>query len=812
MYSPITYKLSAIAMLFLMIFTGLKAQNQISGTIIDENNLPLSYAGVMLLQASDSLLIKGEVSDDEGHFSFKDIPAGEYVVGISMISYDDLFTAAFTLDTDTQQELGTLQLRPGATDLAEVEVVAKKPLFEQRIDRLVVNVAQSVTSAGSTALEVLERSPGVVVNRQANDISISGRSGVVVMINNKISRLPIDAIIQQLEAMPADNVERIEVITTPPANFDAEGNAGIISIILRKNLAEGLNGTANVSAGYGFHEKWGGNFNFNYRKGKWNVFGDYGTDYNETYQQFTSYRGFTNAAGNFIENDNVSDRDPIQKNQNGRLGVDFQLTDRTVVGVLGSWSERDWHMDAVNTVDRSENNQLVDRLIIDNDEDNVWRNWLANINVQHELKNNGRLNFDLDYTSYDNTNPSNYINNFFNPEGNQIDQTALRVRKDTPIDIYVFKADYSQELSEGLSIEAGLKGNFSEFGNDFSVENLEEDLWVSDPQFTANYSLMEYIGAAYATASWQITPKTGLKAGLRYEYTDSELGSETQPKIVDRTYGNLFPSLFLSRDLAEQQQLQFSYSRRINRPDFTQLAPFVIFVDPNTLLSGNVALQPAYTDALRLGYRYKSYFFSLDYGYTNDAISRFQPQVDQETNQQINASVNMEYQQNLSASISFPLQLTDWWSMRNNIVGFWQENRIPQGDESVNISATTLRVNHTQTFQLPSQWSAEFSAFYMSPVAFGLVISKPFGDLALGFQKKFGESRSSMSINFTNLLQTYFRSEIEDDNVDFAYRGQFGFAERRVRVTYTYNFGNQGVKANRQRSTGSEEERRRVGQ
>ncbi|MEL7222643.1 MAG: outer membrane beta-barrel protein, partial [Bacteroidota bacterium] len=480
MCTPITCRLLAIAMLFLMFLTGLRAQNQINGTIIDENSVPLSYAGVMLLQAADSLLIKGEVSDDEGRFSFADIPAGEYLVGISMISYDDLFTASFTLDADSQEELGTLQLLPGATDLAEVEVVAKKPLFEQRIDRLVVNVAQSVTSAGSTALEVLERSPGVVVNRQANDISISGRSGVVVMINNKISRLPIDAIIQQLEAMPADNVERIEVITTPPANFDAEGNAGIISIILRKNLAEGLNGTANVSAGYGFHEKWGGNINFNYRKGKWNVFGDYGTDYNETYQEFTSYRGFTNAAGNFIENDNVSDRDPIQKNQNARLGIDFQLTDRTVVGVLGSWSERNWQMDAVNTVDRSENNQLIDRLVIDNDEGNIWNNWLANVNVQHELNNNGRLNFDLDYTRYDNTNPSNYVNNFFNPDGDLIDQTALRVRKDTPIDIYVFKADYSQDLSEDLKLEAGVKGNFSAFGNDFSVENLEEDLWVSD--------------------------------------------------------------------------------------------------------------------------------------------------------------------------------------------------------------------------------------------------------------------------------------------------------------------------------------------
>ena len=699
-------------------------------------------------------------------------------------------------------------MQSGALQLEEVEVVAKKPLFEQRIDRLVVNVAQSVTAAGSTALEVLERSPGVIVNRQSNSIAIAGKSGVVVMINNKIYRLPMETLIQMLDGMPADNVERIEIITTPPANFDAEGNAGILSIILKKNLDEGLNGNFNASAGYGANEKYGSNMNFNYRRGKINIYGDYGYNFNHTAQLFTNYRSVL-SEGVLLENDNVSERDPTTENQNARLGLDVQLSDRTVMGVLGSWSQRHWRMDAINTVNRLTDGQLSDQLIVDNREVNLWGSWLANLNLQHEFKAGGRLTFDLDYAHYQNSNPTDYLNRFFDAEANLTAEEELRVGKTTPIDIYVGKLDYSREHSEGITLEAGVKGTLSEFQNDFSVENLIAGEWVSDPQFTADYTLDEKIGAAYTSLSWQISPKTGAKAGLRYEYTDSNLGTLTEPNIVDREYGNWFPSLFLSRDLNEGQQLQLSYSRRIYRPAYTDLAPFVIFLDPNTLLSGNVALQPAYSNNFSLGYRIQSWFISLNYGYTDDAISGFQPQVDPETNQQVNAALNMDYQQDVGLSVSFPLQITSWWSMRNNLVGFWQENQFTFGDKVVSADAATFRGNTTQTIQLPWDVNLEISGFFMSPVAFGLVRSKPFGDIAMGLQKQISE-RSSLRLNVTNLLEGNWESEANEPEINLNYRGLFGFAERRIRLTYSYNFGNTGLKAARNRQTGSADEQGRV--
>jgi len=790
--------------------TPLSAQTKITGIVLDEQEEALSYAGIMLLNASDSLLVKGDVSTDDGSFTFKAIPPGNYLIGISLVGYNDFFSPAFEIAaTEKELSLGTYRIAPNTLLLEEVEVVARRPLFEQRIDRLVVNVAQSITAAGGTALEVLERSPGIIVNRQTNSIAMSGKSGVVLMINNKINRLPVETIIQMLDGMPAANIERIEIITTPPANFDAEGNAGILSIILKKNQAEGLNGSINASVGYGAHEKYGSNINFNYRKGRVNLFGDYGYDFNHTAQVFTNYRSIVND-GMFIENDNISRRDPITQNYNGRLGLDINLSDKTVVGVLGTWGKRDWNMNAVNTVDRLVDQQLQERLIVDNQEINIWKNWLANFNLQHQFSEKSRMSLDLDYTEYDNDNPTDYVNRFFDPQGNLSNEEELRVGKKTPIGIYVGKLDYATSWGEKVSLEAGVKGTFSEFENDFSVENLLQEVWVSDDQYTAAYLLEEKIGAAYGTASWQITPKTGIKAGLRYEYTDSNLGTAEEPNIIDREYGNWFPSIFLTQELSEDKQLQVSYSRRINRPAYTDLAPFVIFFDPNTLLSGNVALQPAYTDAYRVGYRHQRWFFSLDYGYTDQAIARFQPQVDPETNQQINTPLNMDFQQNLSLSVSFPVDITEWWSMRYNLVSFWQNNQLSVNEQIVNNEGITFRGNTTQTFNLPWEINLEVTGFFMSPAAFGLIKSKPFGDIALGLQKNLGDKAGSIRINVANLLEGNFASTANQPDINLNYRGKFAFAERRVRLTYTYNFGSNKVKAARNRQTGSSEEQGRI--
>lgn len=556
--------------------------SNITGKVVESSGEPLPFANVLLLRSTDSTLVKGEVTDNDGSYAINNIPAGEYVLMVTMVGYVTLYSNTFSLDGGGSKEMGSFFIKEDVEQLKTVEVVAKKPLFEQKIDRMVVNVANSVTSAGSNALEVLERSPGVIVDRMNGGISMSGKGGVVVMINGKISRMSSDAVVHMLEGMTAENIESIELITTPPSNFDAEGNAGFINIVLRQNLEEGSNGSFSLNAGYGVHEKFGGSLNFNNRKGKFNLFGSYSYAYNRSQQVFTNYRN-VDFQGSPTETSSNSLRDPtLTQNHNLRLGTDFQLSKNTVFGILGTWSQRKWTMDAFNDVSIIESGVPISLLDIYIDETNLWNNYFGNLNFQHNFTKNQVLNIDFDYAYYRQDQPNDYLNQYFDGSGNLEQEEQLRVRKRTPIQFKVGKVDYTNNLGNNLVLEAGVKGAFSTFDNDISLETLEPLGWIVDPDFTADYTLYENILAAYSALTWKLNDNTNLKFGLRYEHTDANLGTVEEQNIVDRNYGNFFPSLFLSKAFNDNNKLQFAYSRRINRPDFTQLAPWIIFSDPNT--------------------------------------------------------------------------------------------------------------------------------------------------------------------------------------------------------------------------------------
>ncbi|MEO5906388.1 MAG: carboxypeptidase regulatory-like domain-containing protein, partial [Saprospiraceae bacterium] len=272
-------------------FSSLSGQSNLTGTIFDANRESVPYANVLLLTTTDSTLFRGSVAGDNGKFEINNIPSGSYLLRVSMIGYVELHSEIFQLDGNPgTKDFGELVINEDVVLMNAAIVIAKKPLFEQRIDRMVVNVANSITSAGTTALEVLERSPGVMVNRQNDAISLSGKNGVVVMINGRINYMQMDAVVRMLEGMSSDNIERIEIITTPPAGFDAEGNAGYINIVLRKNLEEGFNGSMGGNVGFGKGIQASGNTNFNLRRGKTNFYGDYTYVKKSQDQIFAFYR------------------------------------------------------------------------------------------------------------------------------------------------------------------------------------------------------------------------------------------------------------------------------------------------------------------------------------------------------------------------------------------------------------------------------------------------------------------------------------------------------------------------------------------
>lgn len=795
----------------LLISVFCQAQNVVSGSVSDGSGQPLSGASVLLLQAKDSTLVKGSVTTKTGHYLFEQIPGGNYLLAASYVGYKDVYSKIFQL-TGSGFTAPLIKIAEKEAALQNVTVSAKKPLFEQKIDRMVINVASSITNTGSTALEVLMRSPGIIVNQQNNTISMNGKEGVVVMLNGKLSRMPIDALVQMLAGMSSANIEKMELITTPPANFDAEGNAGFINIVLKKNMQYGTNGSITATAGYGFGggPVTGGSFNFNHRAAQFNFYGDYSFFRSEPNSNGNFYRKVVN--GSRVTESRMSTiREDFRRSHNSRLGIDYEAGAKTVIGVLVSGFSNMYGMQAVNRSNIFINGQLDTAMRIENPERHPLENYSVNFNLQQQFKPEERITLNVDHIFYKDANTLDYFNQFYRGDGSFLYSDKTRSNKETPIRFWVATADYYKRLSKKADMEAGIKSTFSHFINDVRVEREQQNVWTIDPGFTSKHTLNESILAAYTSFNFQLGEKTTSKAGLRYEYTQSNLGSETRKNIVDRKYGNLFPSIFLAHTLSEKSSLNFSYSRRITRPTFNDMAPFVYFIDPNTFFSGNAAVQPSTANSIKGDYLFKRAVFSLSYTIEKNTITNFTPQVDAATNKQTLVAENQKGRNMLSVTIALPFTITSWWNMQNNLVG----NRIHLNGHykgaALNVEQLFFNVNTTQSFTLPKEFSMELSAMYFSGGLFGIYQVQPFSSLNFGLQKKLGPKAGNLSLNITDFSgPPRYRVSIDAPEHNLVTNASLRFTATTIRLSYTKRFGNTNVKEKRNRVTGSEEERQRV--
>lgn len=800
----------------ILVFMGrsslLFAQTQIVGKISQATGEAIQFANILLLSATDSLLIKGEVSTVDGAFQFNSLPAGSYRIHITMLGFEDRDVPAFTLNgLAGTLDLGAFVLAPQAEQLEAVTVAAKKAMFEQKIDRLVVNVAGSITAAGTTALAVLERSPGVMVNRQNNSIALAGKNGVVVMMNGKVNRMPIDAVVQLLAGLPSSNIEKIEIITTPPANFDAEGNAGYINIVLKQSNDLGFNGAFTFSGGWGRGSIASAGTNFNYRKGRLNFFGDYA--YSRQAQEFSSTQDREALVGGEVVRTETSIvRDPsIQRNHTARLGMDYEWSKKTVVGVLISGYDNWYNQESINRAVISKN-QRPDTLInIANEEVNHWQNLGGNLNLQHTFSEKASLSLDVDYLHYNNDQPVDYLAEYFNGSGSFLFNRQTLSTKRTPINVGVAKVDYMREFSPKVKMEFGIKGTRARFDNDVAVFNVVNNVAAKLKDFTAEYRLLESIGAAYTAFDIKLNDQTELKLGLRYEYTNSNLGTAEVADIVDRQYGRFFPSIYLARTFSEDHSASFSFSRRVTRPTFNDLAPFVFFLDPYTFLSGNSALQPSFANGWKVDYRIKSILFSLQYTVEDSSIAIFQPRLLEGTNRLVLAAQNMKNLKTASFTLVFPWEPTKWWKIQHNFIGIWQEANNYYNDMPLQFQINNLQTVWINNFTLPKNFSAELIGFYQTKLLAGNAVSLPMGALNLGIQKQLKGNGGTLRFGVDDLfnsLKLRLQSSLPQDNLESSLT--LDFSQRTFKLSYSRNFGNNQLKGTRQRSTGSEEERKRV--
>lgn len=799
---------ASFALLTGFAFGKIEAQN-ISGMVQDADKKPVQSANVLLLNAADSSLVKGIITDAEGKYSFEKVKEGTYLLAASFTGKKETFTDRFKVSF-TKSFTKIINLNNSVVELKAVTVASKKPMFEQHIDRMVINVKNSITNAGGTALEVLEKSPGVTVNKQNSSIAINGKNGLKVMFNGKISYMPMDALVQLLAGISAGNIDRIELITTPPAKYDAEGNAGYINIVLINNPFEGVNGSYFLTAGYGKKPLATAGINFNYRSGRINLFGNYSFDYSDVIQPMTGFMQITKS-GNIITNSSFSNREGKRQAHNIRIGLDYQMDSSNIIGALVSGYDNEWTMVADNGATVSKNDLIDTFISARNHEINHWQNLMTNLNFQHDFGHRKVLHLDATYIFFKDNNPNTYANKYYKGSGDFLYDQELKSGKITPIHIQVFSADYSSSMGK-FTMEAGAKLSLSRFTNDVSVHELIQGDWIKDPILSAEYRLKENIAAGYTSLAATFN-KTSLKAGLRYEYTRSNLGTVKTANIINKKYGELFPTFYISQKLSESNSMNLSYSRRITRPAFNDLAPFTIFFDPKTFYTGNPALQPAIANAVQVSFVHKNLIASLSYTFEDNSIEGFQTErIDTVNNTLYLSAKNFDFEKFCTVSFSLPVQVTSWWSAQNNINGDWREVSTTFDKKPVHLQVFDFNVNSTQQFTLPNDYTIELTGYYYSPTFFGSNKLQPIYQVDVGIQKKFKNKKDLLRLAAADLFNSggHYRFEDQLGLNGTVLRGNLNFGMVAYKLTYTHNFGNNALKGKRDRSTGAEAELNRV--
>jgi len=775
------------------------AQNNIVGRITNSDKDALSFAEIKLAKVNDTLNIKPIISDNDGKFIFNNIKNGNYKLIVSALSFQEYETDIVIENKDF--EINPIVLKRQHI-LNEVTITSQKKQIEQKIDRLVVNVEGTPIGISGTALEVLQRLPGVNIGSDGSSISLNGKTEVGIMMNDKLTRIPISSLLQMLSSTNAKDIEKIELISTPPAKYDAEFTGGLINIKQIKKNTEGTNGSMLLGLGYGRKDKEKAGINWNSRKERLNFFGDLNYDRNNNPREFTNSSDIKLANSNFY-NQTVSDRRPIITGYSGRLGLDYYLNDKITLGFLSNGNTSRFNQQVIGNTILNESG-VLSTIDLRNDENSRRDLFNSNANLNIKISSSQSLNFDIDYLNYYNNAPNNYKNTYFDTNNTQYQQDIFSVEKKTPVNVWVGKIDYSKEINKNTKFELGTKYTNSSLKNNVLVEDLLNGEKIINEELSEKSDLIENITAFYVSADWKASDETNFKLGLRYEYSTQDLNLVSKENVLDSKLSEVFPTLFISQKLNENNTLQFSYGRRIARPTFFDLAPYVLFLDPNTFYFGNIALKPSFSNSFSLNHKYKKYLISFEYSTTKNAISRSQATFVENTNQQVLTSLNVDLLDILNFSLSLPFKITEWWEMQNNFQFYYLNQKMT----TQKIDDTFFVLNSSQNFKLPKDFSIQLSSFYNSRRVSGISYINDFQRIHLSIDKKIPKWESRVQLSCNDIFgRDYSYESIDNIQQSFVLES---YEPRVVRLTFTYNFGNSQIKKERKRNTGSEEIKERI--
>ncbi len=810
-------KLQLISILVVFGFA-FDASSQITGTIIDEKGVGIAFANVTLHPKDKIQFLTGVISDEDGKFKL-DVPMeGEFTLQISLLSYKTWVSELFVVTSlPYQHDFPPIILVEDLTELEGVLIRGQRKLIQRTQEGSVINVQASVMTQGSTTLQLLERSPGVILDQYNNTFSLNGKSGTLVMINGKAQRMPTADLIAMLNGMSADNIERIELLTNPSARYDVDGNAGIINIVTIKNETLGIRANLNLSTGYGEGPKQTIGFSLNYGGERATIFGSYTFSYDDTYGGFRGI-GVTEipVLGGSTNIDFTSRTQQINRNHNLNSGYEYQLSKTSSLGasVLFNQSRPLVMTHNLGLYDFTTDPFLEAQIRLNGDGN--LKNLTSSIYFEKMGEHNS-FTITGDYINYNSQTPNQVNSNYFDENGgsfqpeNEIYNEGNRGFNETDINVGVLKLDYKHTINESTSVEGGIKGSLSKTVNDARIEILQGENFVTDDRFISTIENNETIGAAYVLSDYSFTEKLKMQLGLRYEYWDQAFDNS----VLDRSFGKLFPSFFLTHSFSDTTALNFAYNKRITRPNYSDLASFLVYNGPTSVFSGNPQLLPAITDNISITYNNKSFSISLLASNENNPIARFQITRNAQSNVAVIAPVNMEYQRNIDVQTNIPIRISHWWNINFNGTLGIRKFRVLHTDERITHDYLHYNFNGNQTMLLPANFTLEVSGWYTSRHFNGSTRNEGFGVLNAGLKKEF-KNGSSLQFAVTDIFESLdinfkigtLTREAFGDVFNGTYSPESGFS-RIFRISYTYPFGNKKVKEAKGKS-GADNEKSRM--
>lgn len=816
-------KLTLLTLLFMLCVALTRAQN-ITGNVKDEQGKNLSGASVALKKVKDSSTVKLGVTNSAGQYSFTGINAGQYFINVSFVGHEPKNSSSFEYNGSGDVKGPDFSLSKLSGNLKEVTVAYRKPVIEVKADKTILNVEGSVNAVGQDALELLRKSPGVLVDKDDN-LSLSGKTGVQVYIDGRPTPLSGKDLSDYLKTVQSSSIEAIEIITNPSAKYDAAGNAGIINIKLKKNKSYGTNGSVNAGYAIGALPKYNGGISLNNRNKFLNLYGNYNYNHSDNKNNMWLYRAVDVMPSDGIKDtlfDGATRMNMKNRSHAFKAGADMSLSKRSTLGAMVSGNYNDNGFDNYSrTPIIYMPTNTVDRILVANNTSTGKRdNTNFNLNYRYADSSNRELSMDADYGMFHNANDQMQPNTYYNPsETTIITQRIYNMVAPTDIDMYTFKTDYEQNFKKGR-LGIGGKVSYVKTTNDFATYNVLNTGKELDRERSNDFDYKENINALYVNYN---RPFKGfmVQVGLRTENTNARGHSNgfrkddntgqyvTYDSTFKRNYTDFFPSAAITFNKKPTSQWTLSYSRRIDRPAYQNLNPFEFRLDEYTYQKGNTNLMPQYTNSFAITHVFKyTLTTTLNYSHVKDMFSQI---VDvTEKSRSYITTKNLATQDVVSLNISYPFQYK-WYSVFANLNTYYSKFKADNGpDRKIDLDVFSFNLYAQQTFRFGKGWTGELSGFYTAPSVWqGTFKSIGMGGLDGGLSKNVLKNKGTLKIALSDMFRT-MKWKGTSEYANQYTRANGNWESRQFKVNFTYRFGNNQVKAARQRNTGLEEENKRA--